>query len=247
MFWTNAKAPYLVGVDFAGNVWQSGTNPAGQVLIVELTPQGNNIKFSITDTDGQPSAFAFDHGRSFYVLNAVVNKGTGASIDVYPAKNRRPRALHERNAKMGVDLVLDSHQNVYMSWIDGNNIGHIDEFVDGRNPAVTLPMSLGFVGGVAFDNNGKLLVVDQGASVVDVFNNPQRDKKPSSTIALKSPSLQCTFNKPFEQLFCTDYTVGSVDVYDYTAGKASYDYSWTNGLDPKEMLQGIAIFPRAAN
>lgn len=244
-FWTNAEAPCLVGLDFSGNVWQAGT-AHGAVVIDELSPYGNSVIYSTPDEDGDPTAFAFDRAGAFYVLNGNTASGHGASIDVYASKTSQPTVLLEQNAKLGVDITLDKRHDVFMSWVDQNDVGHIDEFAAGTVQAVTLPMKLGFVGGLTLDSAGRLLVVDQSAGLIDVFSNLKRSK-PSKRIALKSPSLQCTFNKTFAQLYCTNYTIGSIDVYDYRSGKAIYDYSWTAGLDPSEMLQGIAIFPRAGN
>ncbi len=250
------QVQYLVGVDFSNNVWipqkVSGT---GQLLTNEFAPVNGcnlNLILQIPDTDGQPGAIAFDRGGGVYIEN-VVNAngpGTGASIDVYAAGQTSPSTvLQEPNAYMAVDVAVDANKNVYMSWIDSAKNGHVNEFAGGQNPPVTLPMTTGFIGGITFDGHSNLLVIDQTSGQVDVFSKPY-GKSPFATIRLGGYSVQCTFNHRRARLYCGDYVQGSIDIYKYdllNPGATKYQFSWTNGLDPAEMIQGVVLSPAAPN
>jgi hypothetical protein len=251
------QTQYLIGVDFSNNLWipqkVSGT---GQLLTNELPPVTNSCNIDsilqIPDTDGQPGAVAFDRKGGVYIENVVNTNGpgAGASVDVYAAGQTTPSTvLQEPNAYMAVDVAVDAQRNVYMSWIDSSKVGHVDEFGGGQNPPITLPMTTGFIGGITFDADANLLVVDQTSGKIDVFSKPY-GKTPLATIQLGSFSLQCTFNHHRDHLYCGDYAQGSIDIYKYNSlnpGLTVYKYSWTNGLDPAEMVQGVALAPPAPN
>jgi hypothetical protein len=249
------EVQYLVGVDFSNDLWIPQKNSYGQLITYEFRcsiSQCADPIFQIPDTDGQPGAAAFDAKGGVYIENVfgTGGPGTGASIDVYAAGQTVPSTvLAEPNAYVAVDVALDAEKNVYMSWIDSSRVGHVDEFVGGQNPPISLPLTTGFIGGITVDGKGHLLVVDQSSSQIDAFSKPY-GKSPPAIIHLGSYSLQCALNHLRSRLYCGDYAQGSVDVYKYDSLNPSltaYQYSWTNGLDPAEMIQGVALLPSAQN
>jgi hypothetical protein len=248
----------LIGVDFSNNLWVPQKNVLGQLLTYEYAPYNQQTEctgapfFTIPDNDGLPGAIAFDRKGGVYILNIINNggPGTGASIDVYAAGQTSPSTvLQEPKAYMAVGVAVDAVKNVYMSWVNKKNVGHVDMFTGRQNPPVALPMTTGFIGGITFDAAANLLVVDQTAGKIDVFSKPYGEKS-SATIQLSGYSVQCTFDRRRAHLYCSDYAQGSIDVYKYSSlnpAATAYQYSWTNGLQPSQMIQGIAISPPASN
>ena len=210
----NVKTFGTVGVDLSNTLWIPLISNNGRALIAELFT-ANCLYGSITyieDPNGQPTAVAFDSNNGVYVENSTATGG-GANIDVYPKRQAPPSTvLEESKASVAVGVALDKSNNVYMSWVDAHNVGHVDKFVGGQNPAVRLPMKIGYAGSVAFDKAGDLVVVDQSAGTADVFSHPFRSS-PKAKIALKGLSLQCSFGHNWKQLYCADYEQGAVDVY----------------------------------
>jgi hypothetical protein len=235
-----------VGVDLSNTLWIPQVSLYEQPVTYEYMIVGCSSPITdIPDPNGQPTAVAFDSNNGVYIENATATSG-GANIDVYP-KRQPPfsTVLQEPKASVATGVALDKGNNVYMSWVDDHNVGHVDEFVGGQNPAVELALKIGYAGDLTFDRAGDLLLVDQSAGTVDVFSHPFRSS-PEAKIALKGLSYQCSFGHSWKQLYCADYQQGAVDVYNYNNRKpknTTYSYSWTNGLTPQEMVTGVSLLP----
>lgn len=245
-----AGQPYVngIGVDEKGRLWI----PAGGVLsgvITEFAPNCGKALFHIQDSDGQPAAIAFDSKANVYVLNIFGASGTG-NIDVYPpASKKKKNVLQDPSAFEWFDETIDSADNLFMVYADVYGLGHVVEFAGGKNPATSLPISLGFPGGVTLDAAGNLLVVDQDARNVSVFAPPYTAPA-IATFSLQADSIPCRFTRRGTLLYCADFTNASVDVYRYDVrhpGAASYVYSFTNAIQPGSQNAGIALSPAAPN
>jgi hypothetical protein len=238
---------------FGNKLWVPQKDTLNQLgtWVYDENCEGGSLYF-IPDTDGQPAGIAFNPLGKAFVLNSsgTGGPGTGANIDVIPPHKMAPSSdLLEPNAYIAVGVALDSNKNVYMSWVDNNRVGHVDEFVGGQNPPVTLPMAVGYVGGVEIDAAGNLLLVDQTTGTIDVYAPPY-GSSPTATILLGSFSLECRLDSLQTHIYCADYTQGSVDVYRYSSanpGATRYQYSWTNGLTPSMLVQDVALGPRTSH
>ena len=111
------------------------------------------------------------------------------------------------------------------------------------------PLSLGFPGGITFDSSGNLLVVDQDAVNVAAYKPPFTGA-PIATFPLKADSVPCRFAHAGTLLYCADFTLATVDVYNYhpsNPGSTTYAYSFSNGIQPKSANAGIALSPAPPN
>jgi hypothetical protein len=250
-----AIAPYSVdgiGADFANRLWiPTATGPgAGQTTV--YAKQCGAAGSTIDDTDGQPANVAFGSKGTVYIENITGPGGEGApaNVDVYPSHARKPSTvLQEANALFAIGVAVDAKGDVFMSWVDGSEAGHVDEFAGGQNPAVTLPISAGFIGDVTFDLAQNMLVIDQSASSFAVYAPPYTGSA-LATVALKGAAVTCKLGASGTLLSCADYENGSVDVYHYSPsnpGATTYAYSYTNGIDANLNLTGIAVAPPEKN
>ncbi|MBV9647794.1 MAG: hypothetical protein JO043_10050, partial [Candidatus Eremiobacteraeota bacterium] len=244
--------PYVngLGVDKAGNVWipqggvQTGTT-------TEFAPNCGKALFAIPDTDGQPAAVAFDTQGNVYVEN-IMGAGSNAvgNIDVYAPGAKTPKTvLTDSSSFLWFDEAIDARDNVFAIYSDPYNKGHVIEFPHGQNPVKPLPISLGFPGGVTFDSKGNLLVVDQDARNVSVYEAPYSGP-PFATFPLQADSVPCKFAHNLRQLYCADFTNASIDVYAYDPANpaaTAYAYSFTNGIRRGSQNAGIALAPAPRN
>lgn len=233
-----------LGVDAAQNLWVPSGNVHGTGTTTEFAPDCGKALFSIPDTDGQPAAIAFDRKHNVYVLNIFGPTGQGG-IDVYGPGKKAPKTMLVDNAAFEwFDEAFSSAGDLYVVYNDVYNKGHVIVFARGRNPAVALPISLGFPGGLTFDAAGNLLVVDQDAAAVAVYAPPFTDE-PVATFQLKADSIPCRFRSA-KLLYCSDPTANSIDVYRYDAANpsgTSYLYSFDNGIARGSENAGIALAP----
>jgi hypothetical protein len=239
-----------IGVDSGRNLW---VPQGGQLtgVTTEFAPNCGSALLQIHDKDGQPAAIAFDSKANVYVLNILGRNVFPGNIDVYaPGATKPTRVLRDSNALEPFDEVIDAHDNLYMVYNDPTtNKGHVIEFARGRNPASPLPMTIGFPGGLAIDSADNLLVVDQDAVNVAVYAPPYTNPA-IATFSLQADSIPCRFDRSGKQLYCSDFTNGTVDVYNYSAsnpGATSYAYSFNNGIQPGSANAGVALSPAPPN
>ncbi len=250
-----AIAPFTVngiGADFSNRLWIPTSTTAGSGSTTEYGPNCGSARLTLDDTDGQPANIAFDPRGNVYVENITGPGGEGApaNVDVYrPGKTTPASVLQESGALFGIGIALDAGGNVYMSWVDAGDGGHVDEFAGGKNPAVTLPISAGFIGNLTFDLAQNMLLIDQSAGSLSVYAAPYTGSA-IATITLKGVAVTCKLGRSGTTLSCADYENGSVDVYRYNSanpGATVYAYSYTNGIDPSLNITGLAIAPPSKN
>jgi hypothetical protein len=233
-----------LGVDAAKNLWVPAGNASGTGTTNEFAPNCGKRLFSIPDSDGQPAAIAFDRKHNVYVLNIFGPAGYG-SIDVYaPGKKTTKTVLRDDSAFLWFDEAFDPAGNLYMVYSDVYNLGHVVEFAHAKNPPAPLPMSIGFPGGLTFDVNGNMLVVDQDAAAVSVYAPPFTGSA-IATFPLQADSIPCRFANS-KRLYCSNPTTNSIDVYNYDPKNPSgttYAYSFNNGIQPRSENAGIALSP----
>jgi hypothetical protein len=176
--------------------------------------------------------------------------GPPGNVDVYkPGATKPSKILQDSQAFLWFDIALDASDDVFVIYSDVYNKGHVIEFARGKNTPRNLPMSLGFPGGITFDSSGNLLVVDQDAVNVSVYKPPFTGT-PIATFPLKADSVPCRFAHAGTLLYCADFTLASVDVYNYhpsNPGSTTYAYSFSNGIHPKSANAGIALSPAPPN
>lgn len=243
-----------IGADFSLNLWVPNAYASGLGFTAVFAPNCGKQLFQLSDSDGQPASVTFDHKGNAFIENIYgqPNDLLAGNVDVYKIKTQQKiRKLIYKNPDTYIwsDEALDAAGDLFVVWSDIYNKGHVIEFVDAKNPAMTLPISLGFPGGLTFDSAGNLLVGDQDTARVSVYAPPFTGS-PIATFSLQAPSVSCRFDKPRSYLYCSDFTHGSVDVYAYSSsnpGATKYLYSFNNGIPHNANNTGIALAPPPHN
>jgi hypothetical protein len=248
---TGQTAVNGIGVDSTRNLW---VPQGGQLtgVTTEFAPNCGGSLLQINDKDGQPAAIAFDSKANVYILNILGPNVFPGNIDVYaPGATKTSRVLRgDTNDLEPFDEVIDAHDDLYMVYNDPfTNKGHVIKFAGGHNPATPLPMAIGFPGGLAIDSADNLLVVDQDAVDVAVYAPPYTGQA-IATFKLQADSIPCRFDRSGTHLYCSDFTNGTVDVYNYDAsnpGATAYAYSFNNGIQRGSANAGVALSPAPPN
>jgi hypothetical protein len=102
-------------------------------------------------------------------------------------------------------------------------------------------------GGIDIDNQGNLVIIDQGASTVSIYSGC----KPGCTLVggpfrLKAKSFFGKLNAANTDFVAVDQIGGAVDFYSYSTKAIKFEYSFKRGLQIDLAPQGIAQNPRSA-
>lgn len=186
---------------------------------------------------GGPDDPAVD-GKTLYVTEP------SDRINVYDLSRRRYpiRKLSHPAVAEGIGLAVDSHHNLFWAtlahaWMEGQVI----EFSGGKMPGKLLKatrIGTDFPGGLLFDRDDNLLLVDQTAREVFIYASPY-DAPAFQSIPLKGAGAFCALDAKQTHLYCLDYQYGEVDAYRYPDGAYLYSYNTGIGYSPI----GIAIAP----
>ena len=95
----------------------------------------------------------------------------------------------------------------------GGGTGGVVEFPKGSSTGKDLHITLGAAGGVGFDGDGHLLVMDESVPSLNVYAAGKR--KPLHQLSLPGASRYFAFSKDSRVLYVADYDLGEIDVYDY--------------------------------
>ncbi len=204
---------------------------------------------TLHESFGLPSDVAVDSksGR-VYVAWYPTSGSAGGGIIVYDKGAIYPTRLLANSAVTvsgNGGVAVDSAGNVFLS-VSGSNIV---EFPGGQQNGSTVlsPPGLNFPSGLEFDLKDNLIVTNysnSGSPIISVYAPPY-NAAPTLTIAEKGASLFVKLDYTNTNLYASDYTNGSVDVYAYPSG--SYEYSITNGLTQANFSTGIAVDPPSPN
>jgi hypothetical protein len=237
-----------IGVDATGTLWiPQQNNNNGTQSILSFGPHCGAAGITLLDSDGFPTAIAFDSKGTNYVENTETYPSGSGNVLVFPKGNTSPAAVLTNAAFHLLTAVgVDAQDNVFVLTIASGNRGALVEFKGGHMPGrvVRNDVTAGIPGGaLLFDRLGHLIVDDYANATLSVFAPPFHGKP--QKIRLQGVSWQCSFNPSETKLACADSQNGSVDVYTYPS--LAYVYSITSGLAKVATVVGIAYDPAAAN
>lgn len=171
-----------------------------------------------------------------YVANYTI--GYSEPGDVLVFKKGQKTAEYGLNFS-GLDPVisdtLDSSGNLYVAYLTSGNAARINEYPPGSQKGTNTGFSIKHPGGMAFDKDGNLVVVDE--TTIDVFT--PGTSKPTRTFGSLQNGQFLTFNKQKTNLYVSDLGTNQIDEFDYATGKVKT----TITLDG---VTGLAYSPPAA-
>ena len=221
---TDCLNPQGIRVDGSGDLWAACS---GASSINEYAPSAVNATMVLNDPGEIPVDVTVNGDGTVYVSN-IYNVSFGPGDVVYyrrPQNGASPTgALTDSNIYSSRFLDVDGRGNVYVDYLTSSNGVGIDEFAvsrHGHSHPATLPISLGFPGGVwAESQTGMLDVLDQFAYGIGQYD-------------VRNGYAQTNLIGPFQNDFgfCNVVAFGpNVDDSAFALGDAGCRVAWTYAM-----------------
>jgi len=225
-------------VDRSGNIYVA--NYAG-IDIEEYAAGGTSPSFTYNAEMIDPVGVDVDSHGNVYEADYDNGNGGGPVNEYAQGKNT---VLHSCEPGGGVEgVAVDKNGDVFVDLnIGGSGSGGagLVEYKGGLAGCkeTTLITSLNFVGGMAMDKHGNLLVCDQLGPAVDVIKPPYTRISGTFGSGYSDP-FHVTINKKNKQAYVVDVGRGDVQVLSYPAGSNEATLGSGNGLsDPASAVDG---------
>ncbi|MBV8198173.1 MAG: hypothetical protein JO263_08555 [Candidatus Eremiobacteraeota bacterium] len=184
-----------------------------------------------------PIGVAVDKSGNVYAANW--NFGSAGAVVEYPQGSNTP--INTCTLTGGVEgVAIDSAGDVFADQ-NTSGAGSIVEYVGGLSGCTATPLSisgLGFLGGMAIDKAGNLLVCDQTNVKVDVIAPPYTSITGTLGSGYTTP-FHVTLNKKNKVAYVADDSAAAVYIVSYPSGAPIFTLNSTQGLvDPYAAVFG---------
>ena len=183
-----------------------------------------------------PIGVAADSSGNVYAANW--NFGANGAVVEYAQGSNTP--INTCSVAGGVQgVAIDKAGDVFASVVT-SAVGSIVEFTGGLSgcASTTLPISFGFLGGIAIDKGGNLLVCDQTGAAVDVIAPPYTSITGTLGSGYIAP-FHVTIYKTNKVALVTDDAAAAVDILSYPSGSLIFQLNSSEGLvDPYSAVYG---------
>lgn len=146
-------------------------------------------------------------------------------------------------------VVMDSSGNCWASSYDNSHTPWLTYFAGCSGAGVT---ANGYVnaspGGLDMDKNGNILALDAFSGALYVYSGCNPDcTLVNGPQTLQGQAIFGHLDRSSMDFATADFQYGQIDVYQYKAstGKIKYVYSFNNGLNASDLVEGAAFSPRA--
>ncbi len=216
----NAHRTLYVPYEFSGS------------FIATFAPNCGAAGTTLADPNGEAGDVAFNNSNNTVYAS---DEDTGG-IDVYVGGATSPtRSLsNNQHPGNGLGVAVDSHGNVF------NSGPTIVEFPNGANKGSKALHLTGLSSpqGLAFDVKNNLIVTN--GNNIKIYAPPYNGA-PTRTIKLGETCLYSALDASNTNLYVSDLTKNSVDVYAYASGK--FKYRITSGFSQSGTVSGVAVDP----
>jgi hypothetical protein len=197
---------------------------------------GSTPSFAYNSGLTDPIGVAADSAGNVYAANW--NFGASGAVVEFPQGSNSP--INTCSVAGGVEgVAIDKAGDVFATVVT-SGVGSVIEFAGGLSgcSSTTLPISFGFVGGIAVDKNGTLLVCDQTGAAVDVVPSPYTSISGTFGSGYSGP-FHVTINKTNKVAYVADDVAAVVDVLSYPSGSPIFQIGSGQGLvDPYSAVYG---------
>jgi hypothetical protein len=231
-----------IGVDSVGTLWV--TNPGSSQITSYTKGSCTQAALTLNETNGVPFDVAISSTGMVYVADIQGTGGTHGLISVYNEGDSTPSStLTDPEIVQVRAVAVDDVGNVFGSCVKEQK-SFVIEFKHGKMPGTLLRLQVGIADGLEFDAHQNLIVVDPGSRRIQIFAPPYQGA-PTSSFPLKGSSEYAKLDAANKNLYASDFSSGSVDVFQYPSG--TFKYSITNGLIQSHGVVGIAVDPASKN
>jgi len=200
---------------------------------------------TLNDPNKFPCDVAVGADGTVYVANGSGTMFSSGNVVIYPQGATEPtQTLNNKHFYHVAGLALDKAGNLFVSYnvFGGSQTGGVVEFkAPNFKHTIDMHVTLGYAGGVGFDGAGHLLVVDQKAPSLNVYNVGQRTQ--IATLSLPGASWFFAFNKKSTNLYVADSQLGEIDIFSYEPTALKQIGKITSGLGPSNDDFGVADTP----
>lgn len=232
--------------------------PQGSTVAVYAGPKlcGSELG-SFADTYGIASDASANNAKHSTIAVANIYDGTSyiapapGSISVCTLAGGCTSNLTNSNMFEVYGVVMDSNGDCWASSYDGATSGGtwLTYFQGCTGSGQTATgYDNGSPGGLDIDKDGHILAIDAYHNALYVYSGCN----PTCTLvngpqALEGGSIFGHLDRSSMDFAAADYQYGQIDVYQYNAsnGKIKYKYSFNNGLNAADLVEGAAFTPRA--
>ncbi len=210
---------------------------------------------AINDPYGTPSDASANNAKHGNIAVANIYDGIGfgnngpGSISVCTLSGGCTSNLTNPNMYEVAGVVMANNGDCWADSEDSSGIAWLTYFAGCTGAGAT---ATGFVngtlGGLDIDKDGHLLALDGYNNSLYVYSGCN----PGCTLvngpqALEGGALFGHLDRSSMDFATADYQYGQVDVYSYKAstGKIKYAYSFNNGLNASDVVEGAAFNPRS--
>ena len=223
--------PERLFVDKRHNLYAS--SEGSTTSIVMYKPGSSSPSLIITNGVDFPTGVTV--GADGTVYSANTSSGT---VTEYPKGKTSPSLTITLNSETPENLAVDSHNNLYIQYEGGTMGSGVIEVPPGQTAGTDLNLVISSASALSVDKAGNIVIVDQGASTLDVFKPGKTT--PSKTLALGNFPFEMSMNSAESKVYVSN-SLGStfeIQVVDYPRLKKA-----ETKIDPTAGEWPIAVAP----
>jgi hypothetical protein len=234
-------SPEGMATDSAGDLYVANTEDKNVLVYA----RGSNSPTATLNDPGEfPADVAVAADGTVYVANVFGPMFAPGNVVIYaPGSSSPTKTLTNKHFNHVIGVALDRNGNLFVSCNGnlGSGSGGVVEFKSGSVEGRDTHISLHAAGGVGFDRDGHLVVIDQDAATLNVYDigNP----KPIHQLALPGDAYYFAFNKESTRVYVADYGLSEIDVFRYRPSALTLVNKITNGISASSGNIGIAATP----
>jgi hypothetical protein len=216
-----------MSVDSLGNVYVASSYEQSVVVYPKGSPTAS---MDLSDPGEDPWDVAVALDGTVYVANARNTSGGRGSISVYTGGTLK-RIISDPNFQTVDSLSIDEHHLLIVCY-QATSFSGCDEFPNARGSGVTVISGLGTPGGVKFDKNENIVVVDRSPGTAFVY--PPGGGTPCNSIPLSGSPNYIAFDRPQTHLFYADSVNNDIvqETYPGCSGNATVVFTYNTGWTP---------------
>jgi hypothetical protein len=245
----NVSAANGIAVDGAGNL----IDPDGgsHTVIIFKGPKMCGPKLaSVNDPYGQPSDAASNNATSQTIVVANIFDNNRKPGSISRCTIARGCTVNLKSGSMNevAGVALAKNGDCWASATNKGGTATLTYFKGCAEPArVATGYRNAYYGGLDIDVHGNLVALSYYDKTLFVYKgcNPAC-KLVGGPFALQGQATFGHLNASSTRFVTGDYEYGQIDIYTYAPKRVKFAYSFNNGLNASELVEGAAYNPRSA-
>ena len=228
-----------LGSDSLGNFYVVSTSDEGVIVYPKGSPTESAF---LTDAGEFPIDIAIALDGTVFVANEENTDFGPGTVSVYKGGALR-RIISDPNFHVVTSLAVDEHHLLIVCYFGNENNAGCDEFPNAQGTGQTVISGLSSPGGVKFDKNENIVLVDRNSKSALVY--PPSGGTPCNSISLKGSPYFIALDRPQTHLFYADTTNDDIVQLSYPGctGAASVVFTYNTGWTPTSVTVDLGPNP----